>query len=252
MKNTKARSHFFGKISSFDQLFEIFDLLPDCSFFVKDHRGRFVALNRRGCEYCGVESADEAFEKTDYDFFPKHRADEYRADDLAVMKSGEPIVNRIESAPEGEGSPRLVITSKLPIRDRKGKVIGVAGFSRSVEGMSKAPDSIAAFAKVVAHIHTHANEKLTSGQLAKMADLSTSQFERRFRRSFGCSSRQYLIRVRIDKATRMLAETDASITEVAHASGFFDHAHFSRAFRRQMSVSPSTYRRALRPPPKWR
>ena len=46
------------------QLLRLFDLLPDVSFFLKDREGRFVALNRRGCEYCGVNSEREAWGKT--------------------------------------------------------------------------------------------------------------------------------------------------------------------------------------------
>jgi PAS domain S-box-containing protein len=247
MKNTDLRANFFSKKTSVEELLGIFDLLADYSFFVKDRDGRFMALNRRGCEYCGVASADEALGKADHDFFPKQRADEYQADDIAVMKSGEPILNRIESAPEGEGSPRLVITSKMPLRDRKGKVVGVAGFSRSVEQLRAAGDSVSTFSKVVEYIHRHYDQRLTSESLAEMAGLSASQYERRFRRAFGCSTRQYLIRVRVEKAAQLLAETELSVSHVALACGFYDHAHFSRAFGRLMSSSPTDFRRACRP-----
>ena len=250
MDITKAQRQFFAKLASFDELLKIFDLLPDHSFFVKDRRGRFVALNKRGREYCGVDSIDEAFNKTDHDFFPKQRADEYRADDVAVMDSCQPIVNRIESAPEGEGSPRLVITSKIPLRDARGRVVGVAGFSRSIEQFTTTSGSASAFARTVEYIHMHFDEKLTSQRLAEIAGLSASQLERRFRHSFGCSSRQYLMRVRIENATRMLADSDDSISTVAQSCGFFDHAHFNRAFRRQMAISPSKFRKTHRPPAK--
>ena len=243
MEITKYRTRFFDRLNPTQQILGLFDLLPDVSFFVKDRKGRFMALNRRGCEYCGVISEDEAIGKTDHDFFPATRADFYREDDERVMLTGEAITNRIESAPEGTGSPRLVTTSKIPLCDRQGKVIGVAGFSRQIERMQSG--SADAMANVIKHLHQNLGEEISSDHLAKMADLSVSQFERRFRLAFGASPRQYLIRIRIEYATKMLRETDQSITEISHACGFYDHAHFSRAFRRVMGTSPSDYRRRI-------
>jgi len=225
-----------------DQAFSLFEHLPGLSFFVKDRRGRFMALNRRGCEYCGVAVELDAIGRTDHDFFPKSRADEYRADDVGVMKSGKAIVNRVESAPEGTGSPRLVMTSKIPLRDARGRIIGVAGFSRQIERLQAPSGTVDAFARVIGHLHSHFADSLTTAQLAEMAGLSVSHFERRFRHAFGTSPRQYLVRVRIEHAAQLLHDSDQTISHIAHACGFYDHAHFSRSFHRTMNRSPSEYR----------
>lgn len=242
MENTELRNKFLGRLGPDSQAFLLFDFLPGLSFFVKDRQGRFIALNRRGCEYCGVTSEDEAIGKTDYDFFPRSRADEYRADDAAVMESGEPIVDRVESAPEDAGSPRLVMTSKIPLRDKSKRVIGVAGFSRQIERIQTPSGTVDAFAKVIAHLHENFSDRLSSADLAEMAGLSVSHFERRFRSAFGSSPRQYLVRIRAEHAARMLRETDKTVSEIAYACGFYDHAHFSRSFRKIMQISPSKYR----------
>ncbi|MCO8121657.1 AraC family transcriptional regulator [Stieleria sp. TO1_6] len=245
MEKTPLRQAFFDRLAPGQQVLQLFDLLPDVSFFVKDEGGRFMALNRRGCEYCGVLSESEAIGKTDHDFFPAVRADEYRLDDLQVLQKGEAIINRIESAPEEAGSPRLVTTSKIPLRNRRGRVIGVAGFSRQVERMqSGTADSMAS---VIEYLHQHYRQDIATGKLAEMAGLSISHFERRFRLAFGASPRQYLIRVRIENAASMLRETDRSVTEIAQCCGFYDHAHFSRSFRRLMNRSPSAYRTQMQP-----
>lgn len=248
MKNTTLASRFFSRLDPKQQPLALFDLLPDVSFFVKDRQGRFVSLNRRGCEYCGVSSEAEAIGKTDHDFFPKTRADAYRSDDQSVMDSGEAIINRIESAPEDAGSPRLVTTSKIPLRDSRGRVIGIAGFSRQVERIQSGTAD--AMAKVIRHLHDHFGEDVSSEALAEMAGLSVSHFERRFRLAFGSSPRQYLIRVRIENAARLLRESDQGVTQIAHACGFYDHAHFSRSFRRIMKVTPSNYRESRHAQPK--
>lgn len=242
MENTRIRETFFARLGPSDQVIALFDHLPGLSFFVKDRRGRFMALNRRGCEYCGVTSESEAIGKTDLDFFPKSRADEYRADDLAVMESGEAIVNRVESAPEDAGSPRLVMTSKVPLRDRRNRVIGVAGFSRQIERIQTPSGTVDAFANVIEHLHAHFADNLSSENLAEMAGLSVSHFERRFRRAFNASPRQYLVRIRVEQAAKLLRETEQTVSEIAYACGFYDHAHFSRTFRRIMNLSPSQYR----------
>lgn len=242
MDYATLQSRFFDRLDTSSQLIGLFDLLPDVSFFIKDREGRFVSLNVRGQEYCGVTAEEEAIGRTDHDFFPKPRADEYRSDDLAVMKSGEAIHNRIESAPEDAGSPRLVMTSKLPLKDRKGRVIGITGFSRQIEDVREPTGTVSAFAGVVEYLHKHYEERLKTSELAEMSGLSVSQFERRFRRVFGASVRQYLLRVRVENAARQLVNTNNSISQIAQACGFYDHAHFSRCFKRLMRVSPSDWR----------
>jgi AraC-like DNA-binding protein len=228
------------------QLLQVFDLMPDVSFFMKDLDGRFVALNRLGCEFCGVRSARDAFGKTDRDFFPRDRADAYMADDRVVMQTGQAVCNRIEPAPEMEGSPHLVVTNKMPLRDSSGNVIGVFGFSRRVEHVRCAPAATDKLAAAVAYLHENFAESLSTEDLARRAGQSVSQFERTFRKAFGTSPRQYVLRVRVERACRLLTETDQTVATIAVECGFCDHAHFTRAFRALMSVSPSEYRRERR------
>lgn len=242
MKRPVQRQEFLHSIGSFTQLLPLLDLLPDVSFFMKDAKGRFTALNRRGCEYCGVKSEREALGKTDHDFFPPMRAAEYAADDRAVMKSGKPILNRIEAAPEMEGSPHLVVTNKIPLTDAKGRIVGVAGFSRRVEQIRCAPATMRKLAASIDCLHLRYSEPLASADLAKLAGLSLSQFERTFRKAFGASPRQYLLRVRTEHACRLLTETDDTVGVIALECGFYDHAHFTRAFVTIMGLTPSRYR----------
>jgi AraC-like DNA-binding protein len=240
---TAARQQAFLARTDAAALVALFDRLGDVSFFLKDRRGRFMALNRRGCDYCGVASEAEALGRTDRDFFPRRRADDYMRDDAAVMASGEPLCERIESAPEDEASPRLVQTVKVPVRDRAGRIIGVAGFSRPVEGLRAQRQSLARLDRVIAHLHAHLAEPLSSAGLAAIAGRSLSQFERSFRRAFGTSPRQHLLRLRIEAACRRLAASDDTIAVIAVGCGFADHAHLTRSFRRQMGMTPSDYRR---------
>ena len=242
MDSTKLRELFFSRLHSSNEILGLFDLLPGVSFFVKDRQGRFIALNKRGCDYCGVASEKEAVGKTDFDFFPNQRAKDYQSDDLAVIASGEAIINRIESAPEAAGSPRLVMTTKVPLRDKQGRVIGTAGFSRQIDRLHESKDSVSAFARSIETMHERYAENLSTAVLAASAGLSISQFERRFRSAFGSSVRQYLLRIRVENAAKLLVETEHTVSKIALDSGFFDHAHFSRSFKKLMNQSPSDYR----------
>ncbi|MCF7784830.1 MAG: AraC family transcriptional regulator [Prosthecobacter sp.] len=229
------------------ELARLFDLLPDMSFFIKDRQGRFMAVNRRGCDYCGVKHEKDAIGKTDADFFPRSRAAEYHADDETVMRTGNAIVNRVESAPEAEGSPRLVMSSKIPLRDLEGNIIGIAGFSRELDQVRSRSSEEARFAKVIEHMHRQPDAALSSAAMARMCGLSQSQFDRSFRLVFGSSARQYLLRVRVEAACRRLAETEETVAALAVELGFYDHAHFTRCFRRAMGLTPAQYRQQRAP-----
>lgn len=242
MNPTQSQEAFLRRLAPASQIFRLFDLLPEVSFFVKDREGRFMAHSMNKFDHLGASSEEEAIGKTDHDFFAKDRADAYRADDLAVMQSGEPIINRMEAAPEALGSPRLVATSKIPLRDKNGEIIGIAGVSRPVEQLREDTKLGDQFARVIEHIHRNPGEAITSGDLAAMAGLSVSQFERRFRTAFGVSPRQYLIRIRVEAAARLLSGTDRTVSEIALECGFHDHAHLSRSFRRLMQDTPTRYR----------
>jgi transcriptional regulator GlxA family with amidase domain len=82
--------------------------------------------------------------------------------------------------------------------------------------------------------------------LATMADLSTSQYAVRFRELTGDSPKNYLMRLRIQRATQLLDTTGESITDIARSVGYEDPLYFSRAFRRLHAVSPSGYREGWR------
>lgn len=242
----RERERLLKSVRSNDWL-ALFQLLPDVSFFVKDLKGQFVAMNRRGCEFCGVANEREAFGKTDFDFVPKRRALEYRRDDREVLRTGQPIVGKIESAPEMEGSPRLVITCKIPLRDEHGRLIGLAGFSRLTDQVREKP-AIERLSRTIEQMHRDSHNVESTKDLAQKVGLSVSQLNRTFRRQIGTSPHQYLVKVRLESACRALAETNRTIASIAQEFGFHDHAHFTRTFHKHYGVTPTAYRREHKHP----
>jgi len=98
--------------------------------------------------------------------------------------------------------------------------------------------------RAVRRIHDDYASDLEIGELAKLAGLSHSQFVRRFKATLGVSPKEYLVRVRVRNACRLLEKTDWTVARIATQCGFYDHSHFSHAFRRQTGLSPTGYRRA--------
>jgi AraC-like DNA-binding protein len=247
MSHARFQASFLRRIGDFQTFQQLLELLPDVAFFMKDRQGRFVMQNRRACEYCRVGSEAETLGKTDYDFWSPQLAGLYVAQDRKVMKTGEPIINALTLAPEDIGSDHLVIYSKVPVRDRRQRIIGIAGIHREVEGLRTPPRQFGQLSKAVERMHRDFAEPLTTPKLAAIAGLSRSQFERVFHRLFGASPREYLLRLRVNAASRLLTDTDRKCTDIALATGFYDHSHFSRVFQRIMGISPQHYRRRHAP-----
>ena len=89
------------------------------------------------------------------------------------------------------------------------------------------------------------------GDARSLTDLATAvgvhpaTLARGFRKAYGCSVGAYLRRLRVARAARRLAESDAPLAEIALSAGFSDQSHFSNVFRRETGLSPSAFRRAV-------
>jgi two-component system response regulator YesN len=85
-------------------------------------------------------------------------------------------------------------------------------------------------------------DQLTLPALARQVGMSKYRLSRRFRESLGVTLRDYLLKVRLERAKVLLANRHISITEVAHSVGFGDLARFDKVFKRYTNLTPSTYR----------
>jgi AraC-like DNA-binding protein len=87
------------------------------------------------------------------------------------------------------------------------------------------------------------NRSLALTEIAREACLSPFHFHRSFRKLFGETPHQFVLRQRLDRAAARLRHTTAPVTDIAIIVGFESAAHLSRAFRQRFQVSPSAYRR---------
>lgn len=108
-------------------------------------------------------------------------------------------------------------------------------------GRTAAGDGL--FNWVTSYCSLHLAERLTVERLASQAQLSASQFSLLFRRSFGQSPYQYIMRLRVQHAQELLAGSTLSLARIAELCGFADIHHFSKTFKKSTGQSPFAYRR---------
>ncbi|OVE77706.1 hypothetical protein BVX99_01950 [bacterium F16] len=97
----------------------------------------------------------------------------------------------------------------------------------------------------VATIHSAVDTTLSNTGLARQANLSTNAFIRLFSQNMGVPPQVYMQNVRLDKAARLLQQSDESIDIVAESCGFCDRNYLSKLFKRRFGVGPARYRRQM-------
>ncbi|MFZ1507433.1 MAG: PAS domain S-box protein, partial [Anaerolineae bacterium] len=117
------------------------DNLPD-SVYVKDLAGRKTLANPADIRKMGVASAAEALGKTDFEVFPPDLAAIFDADDQHVIQTGQPVLNREERFILPDGSQGWQLTSKAPLRDRAGQVIGLVGIGHDITERKRAEEAL--------------------------------------------------------------------------------------------------------------
>jgi AraC family transcriptional regulator len=91
---------------------------------------------------------------------------------------------------------------------------------------------------------THLEDNFSLGRLAREAGMSEFHFSRAFKKTTGIKPSQYFINLRMERARRLLRETNRSIIEIGLNVGYTSPSHFARIFHREVGISPSRYRRS--------
>lgn len=96
---------------------------------------------------------------------------------------------------------------------------------------------------VKSYVKNHLQEEITAAFVAKMVNMSVSHFSHVFKESTGMSFGEYVIQKRMNRAAKLLEETDLKISEIADAVGIDNPNYFSTKFKKAFSVSPSDYKK---------
>lgn len=124
-----------------------FELMLDCipdNLYFKDNDSRFTIVNRMWMIRHGIRDRNSVIGKSDYDFFPEAFADIFFQDEQRIIKTGKPLIGKVEKI-EIDGSPiRWVTVSKFPVYDSIGKaIIGTFGISHDISALTEAEAALA-------------------------------------------------------------------------------------------------------------
>ncbi len=240
--NETLSESFFKEVDSVRKGLGVFQHLNDVCYFVKDREGRFVSANESLVLLLGCTNEAEILGKTDFELVPSYLAESYLKDDQQVLQNGEEIVNKVELVTHNDLSVFWYTTTKIPIYDRNGSIIGLEGITREFKAASSALGPYPELFKVIDFVEENYSGKVNVADMAERANLSVRTFERQFKRRFNISPIAYLKKVRINAACRELIQSNHTIARIALDCGFCDQSYMTKEFARLMQVTPQVYR----------
>ena len=119
----------------------VIDNLPD-PIYVKDFDGRKILANKADVENLGAASEAEVIGENDFEFFDTKTAEDLWSEDQKVLKQGLLIINKEEIFHKGEKDQRWFLTSKVPLRNQQGEIIGLVGISHNITSQKLAAETI--------------------------------------------------------------------------------------------------------------
>jgi two-component system, sensor histidine kinase and response regulator len=150
----------------------VIENVPD-PIYVKDLEFRKILANLADLQYIGAQSAEEVLGKDDFDIFPKEVAEEFFKDDRTVIELGQPVINREEYQIGRNGQSRWLLTSKVPLRDEEGKIIGLVGIGHDITERKEAQARLQQQAEL---LRAQAQELIAARETALEASRLKSQF----------------------------------------------------------------------------
>ncbi len=119
---------------------DIIDTVSDF-IYIKDTKNRFIQANKSVAANMGT-TPENLMGKTDFDFYPKELAQQFFDDDIKTIQSGKTIQNQLEPSVDPQGNELIISTTKTPLRNTRGKIIGTIGIGRNVTAEKKAEEEI--------------------------------------------------------------------------------------------------------------
>jgi len=221
----------------------LFDSMGDVVYCVKDLQGRYQSVNVAFVERVNVKDKVAMLGKTACDFFPPELVELYGNQDQIVFTEGRSIRDHLERITHRDGSMGWFLASKFPLRSDDNKIFGLVGISQDLHTPSDSDLELTNLKTVVDYIRQHLDQSLRVDQLANMVSMSQTQLDRRMKRVFRLSTKKYLMKCRLEEASRRLVSTTAPLAEIALACGFSDQSAFTRQFRNAANMPPLTYRK---------
>jgi len=237
------QASFLRRLGGPQPLRELFDHLPDVAFSLKDAQSRVVCASRAVLDKFGMSSELEIVGTTDRDRYPARMAEVFLQGDRDVVSSGRPRLDQLEVWYNAQGALEWCVVTKRPVRDARGRVIGVMMVMRPWRGTPRELLPGSRVGRVVRAIRREPGAPHGVSRLAREAGLSARQLQRRFQELFGVGVKEFVMRARLQSAADALQACGAPISQVALDAGFYDQSTFTRHFRKRTGMTPARYRR---------
>ena len=147
IKDISELKHAEQELREEKRLFNVLmGYIPDSIYF-KDRDLRFIRVNRIKAEHCG-RSPEKMVGLTDFDILSKDTANQCLADDASVLKSGKPVIGKIEKIVRLDKKECWVSVTKVPWHDHNGEIIGLVGISRDITQLKKAEEQLRELSRI--------------------------------------------------------------------------------------------------------
>jgi len=221
---------------------ELFDQLSDVVYFLKDAHGAYMVVNSTLVARCQARDKRALLGRRASEVLRPPLGQQFEEQDRHVLRTGRPLISQLELHIHPDGQTGWCLTTKLPLRDRAGAIVGLVGVSQDLRLPQREGREYEQVARAVKYAESRLAERPSVTELAAVAKMSVYQLDRRMRGVFGLSTGQWLAKLRIDAARQLLRGTSDAISAVALAAGYSDQSAFTRHFRKATGLTPTEYR----------
>jgi len=243
MTNNNPATSLYAQLAEPFPAEEMFDLIPNVVFFVKNSAGCYVSVNQTLVDRSGRKSKSELIGCSPSEILGNHLGKGYEEQDQKVLQSGQQLVDELELHVYQNREVGWCLTAKRPLVGKNGDIVGLVGVSRDL----KLPDVTSEDFERISEVIEYAQERVanppTLAEMAEIAGMSIYQLDRRMKKLYDLPTGQWLLKIRIDHASQLLLNSDRSIADIAMDCGYADQSAFTRQFRRTTGQTPSTFRK---------